>query len=427
MKISIVGAGHVGLATGIGFVILGHEVIFVDINDNVVKAIESAKPPFHEEGLEDAMERHRGKYLVERNLQNAVASSEITFITVDTPSDDSGSVDLRNLAEASSQIGRALKNLERYHTIVVKSTVPPGTTEGFVKIILENTSGKKAFIDFGLAMNPEFLREGSALRDFLSPDRIVIGANDERTREILEQLYRNISSPKLVVDIKTAEMIKYASNAFLAMKISFANEIGNLCKKLGIDSWKVLEGVGLDHRIGPYLLKSGLGWGGPCLPKDVRTLIRQFKQNGEEPLILEAVYKVNKEQAYKLVQLLKKYVSNLKGRKIGVLGLTYKPGVDDVKESIAYDIIKKLIDEGAHVIAHDPLGVQKFKSMYPDVSKIIEFAEVPEDVLKKTEIIVIATEWPQYEELDYSGKIIVDGRRVKKAEKTAAHYEGLCW
>lgn len=226
---------------------------------------------------------------------------------------------------------------------------------------------------------------------------------------------------------KKLKYIKYASNTFLATKISFANEIGNLCKKLGIDSWKVFEGVGLDHRIGPHLLRPGLGWGGPCLPKDVRALINVFRQNEEEPLNLEAVYRVNKEQTYRLIKLLKKFIPDLKGRRIGVLGLTYKPGVDDVRGTMAYDIIRELIGEGAIVVAHDPVGIEKFKATYPDVSSSVEFAEIPEKVLEVAEAIVIVTDWSQYEELDYSGKIVIDGRRIKKAEGTAAFYEGLCW
>jgi len=426
-KIAIIGAGYVGLAVGMGFVLLGNEVVFVDVNDDIIKKINASQPPIYEEGLEDLMRNNRGKYRAEKSLERAIADSDIAFIAVNTPSREDGSVDLRYLKEATVKLGKALRNLNCFYVVVVKSTVPPGTTENVVKPILEEYSGKKAFQDFGLAVNPEFLREGTAIKDFLNPDRIVIGVNDERSREILEELYSPIPAPKLVVDLKTAEIIKYVSNAFLATKISFANEIGNLCRKLGIDSWKVFEGVGLDHRIGPHLLRPGLGWGGPCLPKDVRALINVFRQNEEEPLILEAVYRVNKEQTYRLIKLLKKFIPDLKGRRIGVLGLTYKPGVDDVRGTMAYDIIRELIGEGASVVAHDPVGIEKFKATYPDVSSSIEFAEIPEKVLEVAEAIVIVTDWSQYEELDYSGKIVIDGKRIKKAEETAAFYEGLCW
>ncbi|MEM4592764.1 MAG: UDP-glucose/GDP-mannose dehydrogenase family protein [Sulfolobales archaeon] len=312
-KIAIVGAGYVGLAVGMGFVLLGNEVVFVDVNDDIIKKINASQPPIYEEGLEDLMRNNRGKYRAEKSLDRAIAGTDVAFITVNTPSREDGSVDLSYLIEASVEIGKALRNVNRFYVVVVKSTVPPGTTENVVKPILEEYSGKKAFSDFGLAVNPEFLREGTAIKDFLTPDRIVIGVNDERSREILEELYSPIPAPKVIVDLKTAEIIKYVSNAFLATKISFANEIGNLCKKLGIDSWKVFEGVGLDRRIGRHLLKPGLGWGGPCLPKDVRALINIFRQNGEEPLILEAVYRVNKEQTYRLIKLLKKLIPDLKG------------------------------------------------------------------------------------------------------------------
>ncbi|WP_048056182.1 UDP-glucose/GDP-mannose dehydrogenase family protein [Pyrococcus sp. ST04] len=427
MNISIIGSGYVGLVTGIGFAKLGNEVTFVDVDERKIELINQGIPPIYEEGLEELMDELRGRYYATRDYEEAILNSDVTFICVGTPSLEDGSIDLKYVKSAAENIGKVLKKKDEYHVVVVKSTVLPGTTEGIVRPILEKHSGKRAFRDFGLAMNPEFLREGVALRDFLNPDRIVIGVQDERTRKVLEELYAPIDAPKLVVDIKTAEMIKYASNAFLATKISFANEIGNICKKLGIDSWKVFEGVGLDHRISPHFFRSGIGFGGSCFPKDIRALISKAREIGEEPLILEAVLKVNEKQPFRLIELLKKHVSELKGRTIGVLGLAFKPNTDDVRETRAYPIIRRLLEEGAIVIAYDPKAMENFKHMYPDVGTKIKYAGSAREVLEVTDVILILTEWPEFEGLDYSGKIVIDGRRVRAAEKTAKVYEGVCW
>ncbi|NJE76718.1 UDP-glucose/GDP-mannose dehydrogenase family protein [Thermococcus sp. ES12] len=427
MKVSVIGSGYVGLVTGMGFVKLGNEVIFVDVDEKKINTINNSQPPIYEKGLAELMEEFKGKYYATRDYREAILNSDVTFIAVGTPSREDGSIDLTYVKQASREIGKILKEKNSYHVVVVKSTVLPGTTEGVVKPILEEESGKKAFQDFGLAMNPEFLREGVALEDFLNPDRIVIGVMDERTRKVLEELYAPISAPKLFTDIKTAEMIKYTSNAFLATKISFANEIGNICKKLGIDSWKVFEGVGLDHRISPHFFRTGIGWGGSCFPKDTRALIRKAEDLGEDPIILKAVVEVNERQPLKLIELLKKHIPELRGRTVGVLGLAFKPNTDDVRETGAYVVVKKLLTEGARVIAYDPQAMENFRKAYPDVGERIEFADSATNVLKATDIVLIVTEWSEFEELDYSGKIVIDGRRVRKAEETARVYEGVCW
>ncbi|ASA78488.1 UDP-glucose/GDP-mannose dehydrogenase family protein [Thermococcus sp. 5-4] len=427
MKVSVIGSGYVGLVTGMGFVKLGNEVIFVDVDEEKINMINNAEPPIYEEGLDELMKEFKGRYHATNDYREAILNSEVTFICVGTPSREDGSIDLTYVKQAAEEIGKVLKEKDSYHVVVVKSTVLPGTTENVVKPILEEYSGRKAFKDFGLAMNPEFLREGVALRDFLNPDRIVIGVQDERTREILEELYQPIDAPKLFTDIKTAEMIKYASNAFLATKISFANEIGNICKKLGIDSWKVFEGVGLDHRISPHFFRTGIGWGGSCFPKDVKALINKAEEIGEEPVILKAVVEVNERQPLKLIELLKKYVPELKGKTVGVLGLAFKPDTDDVRETRAYIVIKKLLDEGAKVLAYDPQAMKNFKRFYPDVGERIEYASSVGDVLERTDVVLIVTEWGEFGELDYSGKIVIDGRRVRAAERTAKIYEGVCW
>lgn len=420
MKISIVGSGYVGVTTGVGFAELGNDVTFIDVDENKIKAINSAKPPIFEKGLEELMNKNRDKYKATNNYES-ILDTDITFICVGTPSKDDGSIDLSFVESAAREIGKMLKRKDGFHTVVVKSTVVPGTTEEVVKPLIEKESGKRAFEDFGLAMNPEFLREGSAVDDFFNPDRIVIGVKDDKTREVLEMLYSPFNCPKLVTDIKTAEMIKYASNAFLATKISFANEIGNICKKLGIDAYEVFKGVGLDHRINPAFFRAGIGFGGSCFPKDVKALIAKARDVGEEPKLLKAVMDVNEGQPMRLIELLKKHIPNLRGKKVGVLGLAFKPDTDDIRESRAIPIVEELLKEQAEILAYDPKAMDNFKQLFPQ----IRYAETPNEVLN-ADAVLIVTEWKEFEQLDYKGKIVIDGRRVEKARE-AAIYEGVCW
>lgn len=272
MKISIIGSGYVGIVTGIGFAELDNSVIFVDIDRGKINTINSEKPPIYERGLEELMEKNRGRYRATEDY-GEILETDLTFICVSTPSNADGSINLDFVKSASSSIGKVLKNKDDFHTVVVKSTVVPGTTEEVVKPIIENASGKKASEDFGIAMNPEFLREGNAVEDFFNPDRIVIGVEDDKSRDVLLSLYSKFNCEKIITDIKSAEMIKYASNAFLATKISFANEIGNICKKIGIDAYEVFRGVGLDKRINPSFFRAGIGYGGSCLEGDEKILI----------------------------------------------------------------------------------------------------------------------------------------------------------
>ncbi len=422
VSISIIGAGYVGLVTGIGFAELGNEVIFVDIDKSKLDYINAGKPPIFEPGLEELMQKNKDRYYATEDYVEAIINSQVTFVCVGTPSNPDGSINLDYVITASNKIGEALKMKDDFHVIAIKSTVTPGTTEEVVRPILEKQSEKKAFKDFGLAMNPEFLREGSAVNDFFNPDRIVIGVKDDRSREIINTLYSQFNCPKLFVDIKTAEVIKYVSNAFLATKISFANEIGNICKKLGIDVYDVFRGVGLDHRINPSFFRAGIGFGGSCFPKDIKALITKARELGEDPKILKAVLDVNEEQPLRLIQLLKKHIPNLKGKKIGVLGLAFKPNTDDVRESRAIPIVKKLIEEEAKVIAYDPIATNNFKKLFPQ----IEYASKADEVLNAGAVLIV-TEWEEFEKLDYTGKIVIDGRRIEKARREAKVYEGICW
>ncbi len=422
VDISVIGSGYVGIVTGLGFAELGNRVIFVDIDTKKVEAINNSTPPVFEPHIEDLMKRNRGRYHATDNYDEAILNSQITFICVGTPSNHDGSINLDYVKSAAKNVGKVLEEKDRFHVVVVKSTVVPGTTEDVIKPILEQNSNKEAFYDFGLAVNPEFLREGSAVDDFFNPDRIVVGVKDENSKNILNKLYSSFNCPKLFVDLKTAEMIKYASNAFLATKISFANEIGNICKKLGIDTYEVFRGVGLDHRINPSFFRAGIGFGGSCFPKDIRALISKAEELGENPEILKSVMRLNEEQPLRLVRILKKYVPDLKNMTIGVLGLAFKPDTDDVRESRAIPIIEKLIEEGAKVIAYDPVANENFKEIFPH----IEYTANVEEVLN-AEAILILTEWEEFEKLEYTGKIVIDGRRIEKAKKEAKIYEGVCW
>lgn len=422
-KISIVGSGYVGLVTGMGFVKHGNQVTFIDIDEHKIQSINENKPPIYEEGLEELMLEYKDNYKATNDYRESIMDTEATFISVGTPTGDDGSIDLTYIKEVSKEIGKVLKDKNEFHVVVVKSTVIPGTTEDVVKPIVEEHSGKTAFTDFGLAMNPEFLREGVALNDFLNPDRIVIGALDDKTKAVLEKIYSTFQFNKFPCSIKTAEMIKYTANGFLATKISYANEIGNMCKKLGIDTKEVFDGVTLDHRIAPYAFKSGAGFGGSCFPKDVKALIKKAEGLGEEPRILNATISVNEHQPLKLINLLKKHVPELTGKAIGIGGLAFKPNSDDIRETRAIPIVKALQNEGAKIIAYDPLAMKHFKELFPN----IEYTTSGQELLDKTDTIIIQTEWDEFEKLDFTNKIVIDGRLVDSARKTAKVYEGICW
>ncbi|RQD81812.1 MAG: UDP-glucose/GDP-mannose dehydrogenase family protein [Methanocalculus sp. MSAO_Arc1] len=421
MKISILGTGYVGAVTGACFAELGNSVVFVDIDPAKLDLIRTGRSPIFEPGLDELLGKNLKRISATTDTGEAIRETDVTFICVGTPSNPDGSIDLQYIEAASQAIGEVLRQKESWHTVVMKSTVVSGTTAGIVQRTLEEASEKVAFRDFGLASNPEFLREGSALADVFSPDRIVIGAEDPRSREVLERLYSSFDCPKLVCAIPVAEMIKYVSNAFLATKISFANEIGNLCKLMGIDTAEVFEGVGLDARINPAFFRSGIGFGGSCFPKDVRALIAQAEEMGVLPKILQSVMAVNEDQPMRLLDLLKKHIPDLRGKRIGVLGLSFKPDTDDIRESRAIPIVSALLEAGADVIAYDPLAIANFRSLFPDISYASSAAEV-----LQSDAVLLITEWKGFEVLDYAGKIVIDGRRVPKAA-IGSIYEGVCW
>ncbi|MGA1821677.1 MAG: UDP-glucose dehydrogenase family protein [Thermoplasmatota archaeon] len=420
-SVSIVGSGYVGMITGMGLCDLGFDVIFLDVDRSKIDLINSRKPPIFEKGLSEMMQKKKGHYRATSDYNDAVKNSQVTIICVGTPSNDDGSIDLTYVKESAKSIGDSLKGKNGYHTIIVKSTVLPGTTLQVVKPALEETSGKRAFEEFGLAMNPEFLREGVALDDFFNGDRIVLGSDDERTGSVLEELYSKLDMTKMSTGIMTAEMIKYASNSFLALKISYANEIGNYCKKVGIDPYEVFRGVGLDSRISPKFFGSGIGFGGSCFPKDVNALRSDFRRLGLNPILLDGTIKVNDEQPLLMVDLMISRIGDLRGKTIGILGLAFKPDTDDIRYTRALPIVKYLISKGAHVKAFDPKATDHFKEIVPE----IEYAENAEDVLD-SDAVLLLTEWEEFRKLDFTNTAVFDGRRLKEASG-ARYYEGICW
>ncbi len=303
----------------------------------------------------------------------------------------------------------------------MKSTVIPLTTQNLIIPILKKRSGKQATKDFSVAVNPEFLSQGTALHDFFHPDRIILGVEDARSKSIMETVYEPFSCPKIITNTTTAEMIKYASNCFLATKINYANEIGNICKKIKIDSYEVFKGVGLDHRINPQFFQTGIGFGGSCLPKDLNALAAYAKEIGVDTNILRAVSTVNENQPKKVIELLEKHIS-LKGKQIGVLGLSYKAGTDDVRESRAIPIVESLLEKDSKVIAYDPFAIDNFKKLRSD----IEFAASAQDAVN-SDAVLILTDWEEFNHLNYNEKLVIDSKHIQTARENAKIYEGICW
>lgn len=415
MRISVIGAGHVGLVTGVCMAKLGNEVTLIDSNEEKLEEIRNKRPPIHEEGLVELLNVTSIKLYSDFK---EIADSELVFICVGTPSNNEGSISLNQIEAVLEQISDVLRIKKEYSVICVKSTVPPGTTMKFVIPLLEK-SGRNPGNHFGVCMSPEFMSEGKAILDFMNPARIIIGEYDKRSGDTLANLYSGFSAPIIRTDPTTAEMIKLASNTFLATKISFINEIGNICKQLNIDVYNISRGMGFDDRIGSKFLNAGIGFGGSCLPKDLRGLIAESRHIGYEPRLLQEVLNFNDAQALKTIKLLKKHLP-LENAIIGILGLSYKPDTDDVRDSRAITIVETLLREGAKIKAYDPLAVENFKVLFPQIEYV-----TADEVLGSNAILIL-TEWAEFNKLDYSDKVVIDGRRVPKA-KEARIYEGVCW
>jgi UDPglucose 6-dehydrogenase len=423
MKITIVGGGYVGLVTGACFADIGHDVTIIDVDSAKVAMINEKRTPIFEPGLEKILYQTIGKNLQASISYDSVSTSDLTFICVGTPPNDDGSANLSYIESASRSIGTALQKSTGFYVIVVKSTVPPGTTETVVRPAVL-ASAHKTEDDIGFAINPEFLREGDAIEDFRQPDRIVIGSHHPRAGDRVAEVYRDFSAPVVRTGLAAAEMIKYTSNAFLATKISFANEIGNICKELGIDVYEVMKGVGLDRRIGPLFLNAGAGFGGSCFPKDVSSLSVLAGRADIDPKILRAVLEVNEEQPHRLVALLEKKAGNLSGKRIAVLGLAFKDNTDDVRDSRAIPVIRDLQKKGARVVAFDPMAGPNMQKIFP----AIEYAGSAREALKGADGCLVMTEWPEFGRIDkefdlMTHKIVIEGRRILSWKGA----EGICW
>lgn len=414
--ISIIGLGYVGLTTAIGFHLKGHRVVGIEIDPRKVEAINEGVSPIQEKGVEELLRSGNG---IRATLDyREVLETEVSFICVETPSGPDGSISLHRVREATQRLADALQRKDGYHLVVIKSTVVPGTTEEVVIPILQSGS-RVVGRDTGVCVCPEFLRRGDALRQVLHPDRVVIGEVDEKSGDLLAELYEEFDTPILRTDLRTAEMIKYASNAFLSAKVSFINEIGNICHRLGIDVYTVAKGMGYDERIGGKFLNAGLGFGGSCLPKDLKALIFRAREVGYQPELLQAVLNINQRQPLRAIELLKKHIPALKGETIGILGLAFKPETDEVTDSPAIPIVEGLLREGARVKAHDPMAMPNFARLFPQ----LEYVGAQEAL--ESSAVIIVTDWPQFQDLDYRGRVVIDGRRVPKARE-ARIYERVC-
>jgi len=423
MKISVIGGGYVGLVSSACFAELGHSVDLVEIDEEKVEAINSGKPPIYEKGLEELLRKHAGHDLRANSGYNDLLNSEISFICVGTPSGSDGSADLSMIEAASRSIGESLKERKGYHVVVVKSTVPPGTTQNLVIPTVLRYSGYVEG-EVGFVMNPEFLREGLAVQDFMKPDRIVIGSSEAKAGDLVETVYEGLKAPMIRVGLSAAEMTKHASNAFLATKISFSNEIGNICKKLGIDVYEVMRGVGMDHRISPHFLNAGAGFGGSCFPKDVMAMIRLGEMIDEDPVLLKSVIEVNRRQPLRMVELLERRIGDLEGKEIAVLGLAFKNDTDDVRESRSIPLINELKNRGARIRAYDPLAASNMRKVVPDIEYCVDVA----GALENADACFIMTEWPEFAQLDeefdlMKTRVIIEGRKVL----LCGYAEGLCW
>ena len=443
MKVSVIGTGYVGLVSGACLAEKGHDVICVDIDKTKVEKINKGIPPIYERNLEDLLKKNINVNLkADANLQKSVLETDISLVCVGTPY-KGDKIDLSYIEKASRDIGRALKVKSDYHMVVVKSTVVPGTTDEVVRPIIEKYSGKKAGIDFGIGMNPEFLREGEAVQDFMFPDRIVMGAIDENSQRYLEELYQPFTNiDKLRTNNRTAEMIKYTANSLLATMISFSNEIANLCSEIGdIDVVEVMRGVHLDNRLSPILpngerispsittyIEAGCGFGGSCFPKDVKALIAHGKMKGKQMRLLDAVVKVNREQPFEVVRKVKNYYPSLKDTKIAILGLAFKPNTDDMRESPAIPIVKELLGEGAIIKAYDPVALEEARKVFPE--REIQFYQNIKETIENVQAVLLLTSWEEFNRIPSllaeieSPPIFIDGRRMLD-KNTIARYDGI--
>ncbi len=416
MKIAVIGAGYVGLVSGTCLSELGHTVNCVDQVKEKINKLKKGIIPIYEPGLEDLIKKNvkKGRLIFSTNTKEAVKGASVVFICVNTPPKPGGEADLTYVEAVAGEIAKIMSG---YLVIVDKSTVPVGTGE-WIRRTIKNYHRKN--IDFDVVSNPEFLREGSAINDFLKPDRVVIGVESKRAEAVMLEVYRKLKARVIVTDVKSAEIIKHACNSFLATKISYINAIANICELTGADVSEVARGMGLDERIGKKFLKAGLGFGGSCFPKDLSAFITISDNLGYDFSLLKEVQKINRLQRELFIKKIKEIVWNIKGKSIGVLGLAFKPDTDDMRNAPSIDIIGQLQKEGALVKAYDPVAMEKAKEIF----KGIKYCKNPYETARGCDALIILTEWEEFKSLDLKRikkllkiPVIIDGRNMYEPEK----------
>lgn len=419
MRIIVVGSGYVGLVTGACFAESGVNVTCIDIDNDKIEQLRNGAVPIYEPGLENMVKSNIEKKRLSfaSDIKDGIEGAEVIFIAVGTPPGEDGSADLKHVLKVAAEIGRIIT---KHIVVVTKSTVPVGTSEKIRKTIEAELAKRNMSVSFDLASNPEFLKEGAAIDDFLKPERIVIGIDNERTREIMNRLYMPFvlnNHPILFMDIASAEITKYAANAMLATRISFINEIANLCDILGADINNVRKGIGSDSRIGSKFIYPGTGYGGSCFPKDVKAIIRTARDNGYELNVIKAVEKANEYQKNVIFsKMIKFFNNNIKNRMIGIWGLSFKPKTDDIRESSSIVLIEKLLEAGARINAYDPAAINETKKV---LGNRIGYSSDPYEALVNADAVALMTEWSEFHLPDFTrmaelmkGKVIFDGRNI---------------
>jgi Predicted UDP-glucose 6-dehydrogenase len=417
MRLTVVGAGYVGLTTAVCFAHLGHEVMVVEKLPEKVQALKRGEVPFYEPGLEEMLRENLslGRLFFTTDLKEGLDFSDVIFICVGTPQRPDGSADLSQVEEVARETA---KLMESYKLLVEKSTVPVNTHKLIKRTVERYLKRRGKILEFDVASNPEFLREGSAVRDFLEPDRIVIGVESQRARRIMEALYKDIKCPIIFTDPATSELIKHASNSFLAMKISYINMVADLCEKVGADVRLVAEGMGYDKRIGREFLRAGIGWGGSCFPKDIKAFIKMAKDHGVDFSLLEEVDKINQRRAVQFVEKVRSVLWSLKDKTLAVWGLSFKPNTDDIREAPSLRLVPMLLKEGARLKLYDPKAMENFKKLYPP-GKDLDYAPDMYSAVQGASALLIFTEWEEFQRADLNRvkelmelPIIIDGRNI---------------
>lgn len=416
MKIAVVGTGYVGLVTGACLADVGFDVICVDIDQEKISQLKQGVSPIFEPGLEDVLERtiQKGRLTFTTDLVPVLKDVQVIFSAVGTPPDEDGSADLQYVVEVAKTVG---KHMQDYVLVITKSTVPVGTANLVKETIQQELNKRSVSIDFDVASNPEFLKEGDAISDFMKPDRIVVGVESEKAQQIFEKMYKPFvlnGHPVIFTDIPSAEMIKYAANAMLATRISFMNDIANLCEIVGADVNMVRKGIGSDTRIGSKFLYAGIGYGGSCFPKDVKALIKTGDQKGYSLDVLKAVEEVNDRQKFVLFNKLQQhYQGDLKGKKIGMLGLSFKPNTDDMREAPSLVLIQSLLESGCEVKAYDPAAMHETKRK---IGNVITYCNSIEETIERTDALFLVTEWAEFR--------VLDPKRIVSLMKTPLVFDG---